>query len=202
MSRGRRPAADRLPRRGTDRLEDLAAWVLMTAAVVLLVVTVVVGFGGYAAAAAVAREQAADRTEVVATAVADAPFVASGLGTSTQRVLAEVTWTDVAGLPRSGRALVPSLTRAGQQVSIWVDGAGQPVAEPPPAVEAALGAVGLAVCALAGGWLVLFAGWQGVRRFTTTLNDRAWDREWARIGPEWTGHGGDRRRNVGGRPAD
>jgi hypothetical protein len=35
-------------------------------------------------------------------------------------------------------------------------------------------------------------GWVGercVRHWIGTLNARGWEREWAQVGPEWTGHG-------------
>ena len=48
---------------------------------------------------------------------------------------------------------------------------------------------------LAGG-VTLIVAWAGIRRGIGALNDRHWDREWARVGPEWTGHGGDHRRDA------
>jgi hypothetical protein len=67
---------------------------------------------------------------------------------------------------------------------------------------AIIAAVSGALAVLAVGAIVLVAAWAGVRRGIAVLTDRQWEQEWARVGPEWTGHGGDRRHDVGGRAAD
>jgi hypothetical protein len=86
--------------------------------------------------------------------------------------------------------LVAVRSRAGQPVQIRVDGTGRPVTGPRDPAEVDPGAVVLAVFLLMGGVMALAAAWTAVRRYTATLNDRAWTREWARVGPQWSGPGG------------
>jgi hypothetical protein len=45
---------------------------------------------------------------------------------------------------------------------------------------------------------VLTVAGLGVRHWIGALNARGWEREWARVGPEWTGHG----RHETGRATD
>jgi hypothetical protein len=180
---------DRLPRRGTDRLEDFAAWLLVSVGLLLVVLAVTVGLGLSGSAMARVRAEAADRVSVPATASQDVPIVVTAPGTTLPRLLAEVTWTDADGVPGTGPALVPAGTRAGQPVTIWLDRAGRPVAEP-------LDESAAVVAAIAGGAVVLLAGavvlgfcWVGARSGIAVLNARGWDREWAQVEPQWTGRG-------------
>jgi hypothetical protein len=37
------------------------------------------------------------------------------------------------------------------------------------------------------GLIVLSGGWIGVRALVARSNDRRWERDWARVGPLWSG---------------
>lgn len=200
---GDRAMADRLPRRAGDRIADAAAGVLVTLGLLVAVLAVAVGVDAQARSATEARLRDADQVEVTATVVEDTPFVpfAPEAGTP-QLVPAQVTWTDRAGARQEAQALVPAMSRAGQPVRIRVDGAGRVVTDVAPELSGLGAAVVLAGCVLVSGWLLLGTAWLGVRALTARVNDRAWTREWARVGPGWTGHGGDHRRDAGGRRTD
>ncbi|WP_214404360.1 Rv1733c family protein [Pseudonocardia lacus] len=189
---------DRLPRRGTDRLEDAAAWLLMIAGLLLVVLAVTAALGVGASATARARAETAERVEVPATVLRDAPEVAVLPGAGLPRVLTDVTWTEPDGTSRTGAALAPALTRAGQPVTVWLDRSGQPVDEPFDEASAGIAAVAVCVFVLMAGAVVLTTAWIGVRHGIAVLNGRGWEREWERVGPEWTGHG----RQDAGRSGD
>lgn len=187
-----------LPRRATDRIEDAAAWLLVAAGLVLIVVAGTIGFGVHAAGTERARQESASRTEVSATALENAPYVVAGSGAAPLLVEVDVNWVDADGVVRTGRAQVPSPTSKGDQVAVWLDRAGQVVREPVDGVDVVVAAVLSVVGLLVVGAVALLGAWSVVRRATAAANDRAWTREWARIGPEWTGHGREHRRDRAG----
>lgn len=199
MRRHPRKKVERLPRRGADRLEDGLAWLLMLAALLTAGLAVVTGVGVTGNAAARAEREAADRTSVSATVLQDAPGLAGSPDTTASaRVRADVSWTVADGTARTARALVPPASRAGEIVTIWLDRAGNPVDQPNTAANAPLAGIAAGFVVLLGGALLLALSWLGVRYWTNTLKDRGWEREWARVGPEWTGHG----RHDAGKAAD
>src|SRR4051812_4398223 len=70
----------RPPRRGADRLEDAATWLLMAVALTVLVGSAVVGVLVHTRSMDAARAQAAERTSVTATALADSPVLPTSDG--------------------------------------------------------------------------------------------------------------------------
>jgi hypothetical protein len=203
MRPDKRAGVERLPRRGTDRLEDAAAWLVVAAGLLVVLLAGSIGLGVHAAATERVRLTEARLTEVIATALQDAPTGAAAPDTVAPPVLVEASWTGPDGVTRTGAALMPALTKTGQQVRIWVDREGAPVDEPTGPIGPAVAALTSALVVLLVGGLVLTTAWVGVRCGIGALNDRRWEREWARVGPEWTGHGGDHRRDLrGGRPTD
>ncbi|MDX2593179.1 MULTISPECIES: hypothetical protein [Streptomyces] len=171
------------------RREDiLEAWVV-------LAVWLVVVIGSAAAAVVTARaagaefaHQRADRSQVRAVLLADAPGGTSAAWSSGGRVWVPLRWTAPDGTSRTGRAPVDSGLRAGARVVVWQDGhgriaAGRPTGGADGVVQAGLfgAAAALAVAApacLAG---AVARAHLDRRRLTR------WDREWERVGPHW-GH--------------
>jgi hypothetical protein len=185
----------RLPRRGADRLEDAATWVLMAVALTMLIVSAVVGVLVHARNADAARAQAAERTSVTATALADSPPLPTpdGFDPGVLAVSVPVRWTGpdgtvhVVAAPLSGSAL------DGQPVPIWLDRTGRPVPAPTSAADALVQGITVGGLLLALGAVVIGLGWMAVRRAIERLVAASWEREWARVGPQWTGHGRDAR---------
>jgi hypothetical protein len=186
--------SDRLPRRGTDRLEDLAVWLMLLGGLMIAVLGLVVGVGVRNTAVAHAGREAAERVAVQATALQDAPLTTAAPGSLSPRVLADVSWTTGGGAARTARALVPAGARTGEVVTVWLDRTGKPVDAPDDASGAVVAALTAGVVVLSLGGIVLTVAWLGVRHWIGVLNARGWEREWARVGPEWTGHG---RRGTG-----
>lgn len=176
---------ERLPRRGTDRVEHIAAWLVGAAALVLLVVAVVSGVAVHGAEAEQALFETATRTRVTAVLLEDVQVVPGEHGASrTARAMAG--WTDPDGTASTGQVTVRSTVRAGDKVEIWIDPAGQ-IAAPPARPANAVVAGGMAVLGvlLAGG-TALATGWYVLRCVTGACNCRRWEREWAQVGPVWS----------------
>jgi hypothetical protein len=81
----------------------------------------------------------------------------------------------------------------GQSVSIWLDRSGHPVPAPMNAADAVVQGITVGGLLLTLGALVIGLGWMAVRRTIDRLTAASWEREWALVGPQWTGHGRDAR---------
>jgi hypothetical protein len=198
MRRDPRKRPARLPRRGTDRLADLAVWTLVLAGMSTAVLGLVVGIGAGGTAAEHARQEAAQRVAVQATVLHDAAVTSAAPGTMSPRVVVDAGWTAPDGTPRTGPALVPAASRAGQVVPIWLDRSGAPVDAPDDGSGAAVVGITAGLVVLVAAGIVLTVTGLGVQHGIGVLNARGWEREWARVGPEWTGHG----RHETGRATD
>ena len=95
-------------------------------------------------------------------------------------------WTDSAGRQHEDEVLARSDSRAGDQVSIWLDRDGDLTSPPGSPLSAALDGLVIGIVVLGHGCSLNAAVWIGLRRIIFNHNTRAWEREWARIGPEWT----------------
>jgi hypothetical protein len=168
--------------RATDRLEDLAAWLLMSLALLAAVGAVLVGHSAYGAS--VAGRAAGHATAVRAVLLADVPALPTD---SPSRRSVPAVWTDADGAEHTVELLMPAPLPAGTEVTTWVDRQGQVVTPPSeqPAEAVALG-VGAALAVVASTWALLAAVWTRVRRATARRNAAAWAREWALVEPEWS----------------
>jgi len=169
-------------RRGVDRLESAIILGSILVALLMIPGSAAIGTavrnaserGASERRAALIQTQARTSTE---TTVPSAP------GQVASQV--KVTWIDSAGLPHEGSTSVPIGTKAGSEITIWLDRSGA-IAKPPreAADSAAIGtAVGLSAAMMS--WL-LIAGlaWLAV----VPLNRRRlreWDRAWAETAPRW-----------------
>jgi hypothetical protein len=190
MRRDPRKGSARLPRRGTDRLEDLAVWTLLLAGLLTAVLGLVVGIGASGTAAEHARQEGAARVAVPATLLHDAPVTTAAPGAMSLRVLADAGWTAPDGTARTGPAPVLAASRAGEAVTIWLDRrSGAPVQPPDDGSGAVVVGLTAGLIVLLVGGIVLTVVGLGVRHWIGVLNARGWEREWARVGPEWTGPG-------------
>jgi hypothetical protein len=171
--------------RTTERLEDLLAWSLG-------VLLVVAGWLALQAASSVydtgterARVQAEERTPVTAVVIEDsAPIVGAN---QSGAVNVPVRWIGRDGLEHTGRTVVEGIHSAGETVPAWEDRTGRVVPAPISTGDAMAAAVVVGVLsALAGAGLVSLTAF-GLFRWTARRFARAWEQEWAQIGPEWSG---------------
>lgn len=123
---------------------------------------------------AVLREDAPDADELTTVSVDET------------KVLALVTWKAPDGRVRTGRAFVEAGRSEGARVPVWLDARGVPHRPPPERTElliesglaGGVAAAGTCVAAGTGCWLV--------RRRLDAARERAWEREWALVGPWWS----------------
>jgi hypothetical protein len=180
-------AAGRPPRRATDRVEDVVAWVLAAAALFLVVAACVTGLAVYGRESERAELDSRSRSPVRAVLLQDALLMTGDFG---ERVPVRVParWTDRAGHEHSGVIEVETAKPAGTEVQVWVDAAGQVVSRPVRPLNAVVGGVASAFGVLCAGGTLLGAMWFGVRGLTGRRNARHWDREWELVEPDWRRH--------------
>lgn len=183
--RARRP-------RLTDRAEDVAGWVLISAGLLLIVGAWMSGFAVHTRLAELAVAEGAARTEVTAVLVAAVPGPAGGPASTGVPELAAARWVGADGAPRTGRVPVMSAATAGSTVSVWVERDGRVTTPPSTAADAWVGAILVGFNVQLLGTAVLFGMWVEVRRLTAKVNAARWEREWAQVGPEWSGSTGSR----------
>ncbi len=96
-------------------------------------------------------------------------------------------WIGGDGGPRTGRVEAMPGAPAGSLVPVWVNHDGTVTTPPPTPSDAWVGAALVGFDALLLGGAVIVGIWMGVHRLTALVNAAAWEREWAQVGPEWTG---------------
>lgn len=178
------PAPGRLPRRGTDRVEDLVAWILSAAALLLIVVAGVVGLAVHGNELERAEQQR-DTTYATRAVLLEPAPVEVGEGGWPVPTRALAAWTDRSGREHRGMVTVDGAQPAGAQVEVWVDDAGEITNRPPSAASAVVAGVAVAVGILCAGGTLLVATWLGARYLIGLVNDRRWEREWAAVEPQW-----------------
>jgi hypothetical protein len=148
---------DRPMRRWTDRVEDIAAWLLTSTGVLVLIAVGVLGHGGYLQGMDRMRAEQASRVHVIAVLLQDPPQVAAHRGSATPWVHVPARWTDRLGQPRTGEVMAPTNARNGQQVPMWIGDRGKsarPPADRLSAVSNGLSvAIGLLIMGAGGIWL-------------------------------------------------
>jgi hypothetical protein len=176
---------ERLPRRGTDRAEDVVAWVLTAAALVLIVVAGVTGIAVHGQEAERVLLESASRTQVRAVLLEDAPVVSGEYRDRGITVRAEAGWTNRDGTQRTGEVIVRRSASAGETVDVWEDRSGAIVPAPTRSANAVVAGVLAALGVLLAGGTILAAAWYAIRILIAAGNSRRWEREWARVGPVW-----------------
>ncbi|MEU5071862.1 hypothetical protein AB0G76_09955 [Streptomyces asoensis] len=169
-------------RRPSDSFESWFRRILLTLLVVgLPVVACTTGTTAYEASMHAVRAQAAQRHEVVARLTADVERNHNAAKQS-----AQVSWTDAAGVVRTGTALADPGTTKGTPLHVWVSRNGT-VTGPPMSTLNAKSTGWVAGGAAAYGMAL---GIYGLRVGTRLLLDRRryaqWDAEWERAEPLWS----------------
>lgn len=171
--------------RSTERLEDFLAWSLGVLLVVAGLVALQVGAWVHDTAAERARFQAEDRTPVTAVVVESSSSIAGAGPTGGLSVV--VRWTAADGTERTERTVVEGIHAVGETVPVWVDGNGHLASRPITAGDVTAAAVEVgALAGVTGAGVVLLLGLAAFR-WTGLRYARAWEEEWAKVGPEWSG---------------
>ena len=119
IERGVEPMALRMGRltRWTDRVEDVAAWVLLAAGLLLVPLACTLGIGVHAQMVRQGQTEALDRTATSATLLERAPLIASPYNAGAP-VDVPVTWVDRWGMDHTGLVAAPQgLPRAARSRS-------------------------------------------------------------------------------------
>jgi hypothetical protein len=168
-----------------DRTRAGLAWAVLLAPV--LVVSAVLATVVYHADWRTAAVQAAHRHAVSATTLAAAPPTgARPWGPATEgKVLAQ--WRYPADRVRMGTVTVPEGAAQGTVVRIWVDNAGRLTRPPGTREDIAFSSVARGIAAFAG---LMPACWFAYAAYGRRLDARvaaAWERDWERVEPRWSG---------------
>jgi hypothetical protein len=171
-------------RRRSDRIEAVVLWCGLVVALLLIPVAAAVGTGVGNASAESAARQRAVLHEVKATTLQDtANAVPSAPGDVLSRAM--VSYVDANGVAREGMTSVVIGTKAGDEVTIWLDRSGNIVPTPRSGADSSTFGGTVGFLTLTGSWLLL---WGLVRLARVPLDRRRaydWESEWRSVAPRW-----------------
>ena len=173
--------ARRMPRRGADRVQTVAGWTLVAAALLTALLTVSVGAAAYRDALDRVHRDAAERTVVDAVLLEDTPARTGAIA------WAPVRYVDRTGEQRTGRVPVVGTRPAGSTVPVELDGTGRAGVDRLSRGDAVLSGIAAGSGVVVVGGLLLVLAWLAVRRAVAAAKAASWEREWARVEPEWSG---------------
>jgi hypothetical protein len=179
------------PTRWTDRVEDMAAWVLLAAGLLVILFACTSGIGVHDRMVQQGRAEALDRTSTSATLLKSAPLIASPYDSGAPvRLLA--TWEDRWGMERTGLVTAPQGSPRGSVLPIWIDRSGASVPGPTTSGDA-LALAGITTgLIISGGVAALAVVWAVLRHVLMAYNCAAWEQEWRAVAPLWSRDGGKR----------
>lgn len=173
-------------RRGSDRSEIAARWVLLVVGLLLVPVALTLGTQVTADLAPQVAAQRAERHQVTGEVLAAPdPSAASRTDVVTHEARAPVRWIAADGTPRVALLAVSDGARPGDPRVLWVDAHDRPTGAPMvPDYPAAQGVLATLVILL-GDLLLSLALLAGLRRLLDRARLRQWDAAWRRFtGPD------------------
>jgi len=178
----------RIPKRGTDWVEDSAAWTLASLGLLGAVLSMIIGFHVHGSLLERARLESASRTPVRAVVLQDvAPMPEVGDAGAGPLAQVPVRWAETDGVVREGDATVDGALRSGDLTVVWVDRSHHLVPPPTRAADATAAgyvASGIMLFVIIA---VLTMAWFGIRHLAMARNCVRWEREWAVVEPRWSG---------------
>jgi hypothetical protein len=179
------------PDRWTDRVEDLASWVLLAAGLLVVLFTCTTGIGIHDRLVQQGRAESLDRTPTSATLLERAPTFVSPY-TDAAPVAVTATWADRQGVERTGLVSAPEGSAKGSTLQIWIDQSGAPVLKPITSGDALALAGIITGLVIVAGVVVLALLWVALQRGLMAYNYAAWEQEWRAVAPLWSPGGGKR----------
>jgi hypothetical protein len=171
-------------RRWSDRAEITLLWCALITALLLVPVGAAVGTSVRNSLNASAAQQRALLHEVRArTLESTEGMVPSAPGDVLAR--AGVSYTDPQGVDREGTASVVMGTKAGAEVTIWLDRSGNIVTAPRSGADSAAFGAGAGISSVLGSWLLLWGLFGLARLPLNRRRVREWDAEWQTVAPRW-----------------
>ncbi|MFE1950033.1 hypothetical protein ACFW9D_06125 [Streptomyces sp. NPDC059524] len=159
-------------------------WVVLVAWILAVLGGALAGvLAGTATEASLSRQRA-ERLELSAVVVKEAPrpqiMQPGGGGTR-----ATVRWTAPDGIEHTGTAKVAAGTAAGAHVTVWTDREGDRLAPPVNPAESLFGGAMAGLLAAGGTAVVVGAGTKGVRLLVERRRLAGWDAEWVQADARW-----------------
>jgi hypothetical protein len=179
------------PTRWTDRVEDVAAWVLLATGLLVILFACTFGIGVHERMAQQGHAEALDRTATSATLLERSPLIASPYN-SGARVPVLATWEDRWGMERAGLVTAPQGFPKGSVLTIWIDRSGASVPEPTTSGDALALAGIIAGLIISGGVAALVVLWAVLRHVLMAYNCALSEQEWRAVAPLWSRDGGKR----------
>ncbi|TCC08469.1 hypothetical protein [Kribbella soli] len=171
-------------RRWSDRAETALLWCAVIAALLLAPAGAAVGTGVRDSLNATAAQQRAVLHEVSARTLGSTErMVPSAPGDVLSR--ARVSYTDPQGVDREATASVAMGTKAGVEVTIWIDSSGSIVTAPRSRSDSAAFGVAAGIFTVLGSWLLLWGLFGLARLPLDRRRSRDWDAEWDTVAPRW-----------------
>jgi hypothetical protein len=127
------------------------------------------------------EQQRAGRHQVAARLTEDAPDHAGYDGSP----LALVRWTAPDGTSHTAAAKVTAGLQRGATVVVWNDRRGDLAPPPPSRAAARTDSYFAGVAAATGVGMLALTGWAAAAQMADHRRAQRWEREWARIGPQW-----------------
>ena len=177
--------------RWTDRVEDVAAWVLLAAGLLLVLLACTLGIGVHAQMVRQGQTEALDRTATSATLLERTPLIASPYNAGAP-VDVPVAWVDRWGMEHTGLVAAPQGFAKGSTLTIWIDRSGASVPEPKTSGDALVLAGIVTGLVFSGGVAALAVLWAVLRHVLMAYNCAAWEQEWKAVAPLWSRDGGKR----------
>ena len=171
--------------RWTDRVEDMAAWVILAAGLLLVLFGWVLGVETYHRIVQQGQTEALERTPTSAVLLESAPTVPSAYSTAAP-VAVYARWQDRSGMPHMGLVTAPQWLTEGSTVPIWIDRSGASVPKPATSGDA-LGMAGIvAGMVIFWGVTALAVLWAALQRGLMAYNCAAWEQEWREVAALWS----------------
>lgn len=176
---GRNPLA-----RASDRYEAVLLIIVVTAITLALPLAAIVGQSTYAGQVRSSAQEAQSRHLATATVLQDTPgpvALSEGIGAITTTTTAPARWLGRDGVMRTGDITMPSGSRAGATVSIWISATGEPVDAPSPSSAAVTAGILAGVSTWLGATALFLAVYGCGRRILDRRRLTLWEQEWATL---------------------
>jgi hypothetical protein len=170
-----------------DRVEAVLVAVVLMAVCAALPLAGWIGESTHQSRLHTAAAEAASRHQAQAVLLADAPVPASQTDADAGApVFVQAQWPLANGERRVGLVKAAPGSRAGTTTPIWVDASGGLVSRPLTAWRALWDGVFTGCYAALGAMVTLTVAWRLARWRLDRARLSCWEREWARVEPEWT----------------
>lgn len=171
-------------RRWADRAEAALLWCALIAALLLVPAGAAVGTTVRNSLTASAAPQRAVLHEVRARTLENSERMVPG-APGDVRSRARVSYTDPQGTVREGIASVVMGTKAGVEMTIWLDSSGNIAAAPRSRSDSATFGAAAGIFTVLGSWLLLWGLFGLARLPLDRRRSRDLDAEWDTVAPRW-----------------